>query len=80
MLTQQESHGNKATALSVIPFEVNSEVHEQFAAYKEGSCNWIDLAVNNEVVELLSAKTVSATEELRPHVNPDIARYRVFGV
>lgn len=74
-LTQKESGDIKSTALGVIPFDVSPEVSAQFTQFQEGNCNWIDLTVVNEVVQLLSAKNVGAGDELKPLINSEVARY-----
>eukprot|EP01040_Poterioochromonas_malhamensis_P000587 gene587-627_t len=77
-LTQKESGDVKATALGVIPFALSEEVTEKLNDFKAGTYNWIDVTVANEVVQLLSAKTVNEEEEVKQHMNPDVASF-IFG-
>lgn len=65
----------KATALGVIPFALSEEVTEKLNDFKAGTYNWIDVTVTNEIVQLLSAKTLNEQDEVKPHINPEIARY-----
>jgi twinfilin-like protein len=75
VLTQQESGDVKSSALVAIPFELSPEVSDKLHEFLADQCNWLDVTVNNEIVQLLGSKTLQANEELKPHINPDVARY-----
>jgi hypothetical protein len=64
----------KATALGVIPFQLSSEVIAKLTEFKNGECNWIEVTIESEVVQLICSKTVDSAEDLRSHIDSESAR------
>eukprot|EP01039_Chlorochromonas_danica_P004912 gene4912-5388_t len=75
VLTQSESNQVKSTALGVIPFAISDEVAEQFAAFKEGSVNWIEVTINNEVIELLHSRSLPSDGGFNQYVDDETASF-----
>jgi hypothetical protein len=71
-----ESSSSKASALTVLPFELSPEVLEQMQRFKEGSsdCNWVELTITKEVITLVGYRAVSAQEALQQYIDSESAR------
>lgn len=64
----------KSSALSVLPFAMNADVRTELENFKQGACNWVEMTVANEVVNLVGVRTVSAGESLQPFIDTENAR------
>ena len=73
-LSKVESSASKGTAMTVLPFALSDEVLEQLEAFKQGSCNWVESTVENEVIKLIGYRTVSAEDSLQPFIDTENAR------
>ena len=62
----------------MLPFAVTAEVTSQLNSFKAGECNWVELTVVDEVVNLVGYRTVSSTEPLQSFIDPEAARYTVL--
>lgn len=74
-VSASEVTASKASALGVIPFTLSDEVLHKFDEFKQGSCNWIEMTIEAEVIQLVSAKEVSSEGSLSQYLNRDNARY-----
>ena len=81
-MAQAESAATKSTALGVMPFEMSAEVTEKLAdlsrstgAAEEGDpCNWVEMTVVSEKIELVAARLVCAGDSLQDFISTDKAR------
>jgi hypothetical protein len=68
----------KSSALSVLPFAMNADVSTELQNFKQGACNWVEMTVANEVVNLVGVRMVSVGESLQPFIDPENARYEML--
>lgn len=71
---QAESTNSKSSALSVLPFELSAEVIQQLELFKQGACNWVEMTITNEVINLVGFRTVSADDSLQSFIDTETAR------
>lgn len=82
VLSQVESSTVKSTALGVMPFEMSTEVMEKLDQFKEASgneesdgCNWVEMTVESETVQLKQARFVSVGDSLQDYIPNDSASF-----
>lgn len=75
---QAENTVSKSSALSVLPFAMTSEVTEQLNAFKEGTCNWVEMTISNEIISLVGFRSVTADDSLQSFIDTENARYRTI--
>ncbi|KAJ1396961.1 hypothetical protein B484DRAFT_458792 [Ochromonadaceae sp. CCMP2298] len=71
---QAESANTKSNALGVMPFNLSEEVLGQLEAFVAGDCNWVEMTVVQEVVELVCFRTVRG-ELLQPYIDTETAAF-----
>jgi hypothetical protein len=64
--------------MGVLPFSLSPEVMQKFDDFKQGTCNWIDMTIESEVIQLIGSKMVDSTTSLSQYVTGDNARYDRF--
>lgn len=71
---QAESATSKSSALSVLPFELTAEVTQQLESFKDGTCNWVEMTITNEVINLVGFRSVTADDSLQSFIDTETAR------
>mmetsp|Transcript_27043 Transcript_27043/g.45284 ORF Transcript_27043/g.45284 Transcript_27043/m.45284 type:complete len:852 (-) Transcript_27043:160-2715(-) len=68
---QAESSTSKSNALGVLPFKFSSGLEEQLVAFNSSTSatNWVEMRLENEVVEAVSNRVVAADERFQPFVD-----------
>ena len=74
-LSHEESTKSKSTAMGVLPFTLSAEVKSEFQSFLSCSCNWLELSVVSEVINLVSSKALDKADNLAAHITADSARY-----
>ncbi len=54
---------------------MSDEVLEKFDDFKQGTCNWIEMTIESEVIKLVTATQVDLGSSLTELVNRHNARY-----
>lgn len=54
---------------------MSAEVTAQLESFKNGECNWVEMTIVNEVINLVGFRTVSASDSLQPFIDSENARY-----
>ena len=73
-MTKLESGKTKATALGVIPFQISKEVNEKFEEFEAYQCNWLELTIVAETIELVTSRVVDHKGSFQPYISEEIAR------
>ena len=69
--------------MSMIPFNLSETAKKTFHSYTgtsdvnstgTGTCNWIEITIVNEVIEVLDAKTVALGDDLNALITNEAAR------
>ena len=71
--------------MSMIPFNLSETAKKMFYSYTStsdvsstgagtGTCNWIEITIVNEVIEVLDAKVVTLNDDLNALVTNEAAR------
>ena len=68
--------------MSMIPFNLSETAKKTFHSYTgtsdvstgTGTCNWIEITIVNEVIEVLDAKVVTLSDDLNALVTNEAAR------
>lgn len=70
-LVAAETNASKSTALGVIPFELSPEVTDALTAFSDGQCNWVEMNLVGEKVNLITTKSVKDGESLQQFLSAD---------
>lgn len=65
---------SRSTAMGVMPFAVAPAAIDKFAQYRDGSCNWLEMTVESEMVQLVAAGNIAAGDSLQKLISQDQAR------
>jgi hypothetical protein len=60
--------------MSVLPFAMSADATTQLDSFKHGQCNWVEMIVVDEVINLQGYRTVSAADSLQPFIDTETAR------
>lgn len=75
MLHTAESTAVKSTAMGVLPFDLSPETISALESFKNGSCNWVELSVASERVNVTATRTVTAGDSVQQYVSDTEARF-----
>jgi hypothetical protein len=76
-LAHVESSNAKSAALTMLPFEVAPAAARQFELFVSGDCNWLEVNVVNEKIEVLKSDNIGFDSSLASLINNDEPRYLV---
>ncbi len=60
--------------MGVLPFQLTAEVSEKLSDFKVGRCNWLELTVESETVQLVSGGTIASEDGLQQLISQEKAR------
>lgn len=58
----------------MLPFQLSAEVTEKMKDFQSQDCNWVEMTVSNEVINLLGYRTVQTTDNFQSYIDNETAR------
>ena len=57
---------------------MTAEATAQLEAFQRGECNWVEMTIVDEVINLVGFRTVSASDSLQSFIDTESARYNRY--